>query len=188
MSQQINDEQFMGDFELDLDAARTARAEVSDKPSGVKIGGRLLAIPSELPLDVLAPLTTINVDISVLIRQVLDARQTEGGNEEILGAVVDMLMVNPSLPTEVIDCVKQMAERLFGEEGYAHLVAQRLTLKDVGLLAKWLMRRYGVGLGEASPSSDSSEGTGTTSTQTSQPGTPASTSAASGKRRARRAS
>ena len=181
------DEQYMDDFELDLDGSRSARVEVTDEPRVVRIGGLLLEVPAELPLDVLEPLTTINVDISVLIRQVLDARNSAGAQEEILGAVVDMLMVNPSLPTEVIDCAKTMAQRLFGDEGYAHLVEQRLYLKDVGLLVKWLMRRYGVGLGEASPSSDSSEGTGTTSKPTS-PGATTVTSATSGGRRRTRAS
>lgn len=171
------------DLDLDLDALRSARAELRSVP-GITIGGKRLELPPELPLDVLEPLTSINVDIAVLIRQVLDARRenSDQANEAILDVVVDQLVVNPSLPAELIGAVKLMASRLFGEENYAHLVAQRLYLKDLGEIAKFVFRRYGVRLGEASPSSDSSEGTGTTSKPTS-PGATKKTSGTSGGRR-----
>jgi hypothetical protein len=178
--------------ELDLDSARSARAEVTRTPA-VKIAGRRLELPTELPLDALEPLTAIDVDVSVLIRQVLDARNQakETGetadNEAILGAIIDMLVVNPSLPVQLIDAVKEITRRLFGPEGYEHLVASKLSIKDVGLIAKYIGRQYGVGLGEASPASESSEAAGTTSKSTSSAST-TSTSAASGSRRARKAS
>lgn len=172
---------------LNLDSARAARAETKKAPT-VTIGGRALTLPAELPLEVLDPLTTLNVDISLLIRQVMDARAAGGdrAQEDIVSAVIDMLVVNPSLPTDVIAAVKEMTRRLFGEDGYVHLAAQRLTITDIGVLAKWIMRRYGVGLGEASRSSDSSEDSGTTSKPTS-PGE-AVTSGTSGGRRQTRAS
>jgi hypothetical protein len=175
------------DFGLDLDSQRSARAEVTRVPF-VVLNGERHELPVELPLDVLEPLTGVNVDISLLIRQVLDARATgEKANEELLGAIVDMLIVNPKLPTEVVDAVKEMARRLLGAEGYAALVAFRPTTKDVGSIAKYVLRQYGVGLGEASPSSASVEGTGTTSKPTSRGGT-TGTSATSGGRRRTRAS
>ncbi len=181
------------DFELDLDAARTGRREGGKKVPSLRISGTRYELPVELPVDVLAPLTEVNMDVSLLIRQVLDARNeaVENGaaaNEAILDAVVNMLIANPNLPTELVDAVKTMASRLLGDEGYAALVAYRPTVGDLGAIAKHLGRQYGVGLGEASPSSDSSEGTGTTSNPTSPASTPATTSGRSGKPRARRAS
>lgn len=161
-------------FDLDLDSMRTARAEVTRTP-GIRLGGTRLELPPELPLDVLEPLTSINVDVAVLIRQVLDTRRenSDAANEAVLDVVVDQLVVNPKLPSELITAVKTMASRLLGEEGYAHLVAQRLYLKDIGEIVKFLLRTYGIRLGEASPSSGSSEGTGTTSTPISPGGTTA---------------
>jgi hypothetical protein len=109
------------DLDLDLDATSTAANEAAGRQPAVKIGGRRLTVPSELPL----------------------------------------------------------ARRLVGDEQYAQLCEARPTLPQVGALVKFLASRYGVGLGEASPSSDSSEGTGTTSSATSS-GSTDSTSAKSG--------
>ena len=192
MSSPQNDHDEFDEFELDLDSARSARAEMGPPPT-VKIDGEVLELPRELPLDVLEPLTGINVDVSVLVSQVLDARKEakdsgEAANEAMLEAVVNMLVVNPSLPAELVDAAKEMARRLFGPEGYAHLIKQRLSLKDIAALARFLLRRYGVGLGEALPSSDSSEGTGTTSKPTSRGAIRGSTSGTSGGRRRTRAS
>lgn len=174
-------------LELDLDSERAARAEMK-KPATVRIAGRALELPSELPLDVLDPLTHLNVDVSVLVRQVMDARKAGGdqAQETVADAVVDMLVVNPSLPTEIVEAVKEMTRRLFGIDGYEHLTAQRLSVGDVAALGKFVMRRYGVGLGEASRSSDSSTSDGTTSKATSRGAT--ETSATSGGRRRTRAS
>lgn len=173
------------DFELDLDGQRSARAELTRTPA-LKVNGERIELPAELPLDVLEPLTKVNIDVSLLIRQVLDARGTgEAANEELLGAVVDMLIVNPSLPVEVVDAVREMSRRLLGAEGYAALVAFRPTVKDVGSIAKYVIRQYGIRLGEASPSSDSSEGTGTTSKPTSPGGTTGTSATSGGRRRTR---
>jgi hypothetical protein len=159
-------------FDLDLDAMRSARAEKTQTP-GIKLAGTRLELPPELPLDVLEPLTGINVDIAVLVRQVLDTRRenSDQANEAILDVIVDQLVVNPSLPAELIEAVKTMAARLFGPEGYAHLTTQRLYVKDLGEIAKFVLRHYGIRLGEASPSPDSSEAAGTTPTPTSPGGT-----------------
>ncbi len=159
------------DLDFDLDSARSARTEVGPAPA-VRLGGVRHELPRELPIDVLEPLTTINVDVSVLVRQVLDARNAakdsgEAVGEEILGAVIDMLVLNPSLPTEIVEAAKEMARRLMGPDAYAALVAFRPTVADLGALAKHIGRLYGVRLGEASRSSDSSADSGTTSKPTS---------------------
>lgn len=179
------------EFEFDLDKARTARREIKRIPA-IRIGGERLELPVELPVDVLAPLTELDVDVSLLVRMAIDARKKaradgDDGIEAILDSVIDIFIANPKLPQDLVEAVKTMARRLFGEPGYNHLAANRLTLPDLGELAKFIGRQYGVGLGEALPSSDSSEGTGTTSNQTSS-GSTAKTSAASGKTRARRVS
>ena len=153
---------------LNLDAHRSARAE-KKKPPTLTIGNRELVLPIELPLDVLAPLVDLDVDVSFLIREVMNARKTgiENASEDLASAVIDMLVLNPNLPKDVVRAVQAMARELLGGEQYEHLVAQKLSLPDVGLLAKWALRRYGVSLGEASRSSDSSESSGTTSKPTS---------------------
>lgn len=179
-------------FGLDIDSLRAAKREARQQAPGVTIGGRRLDLPIELPADVLEPLTTLNMDVSVLIRQALDARDTGGGDEasnlKLMGAVVDMIVVNPSLPRDLVEAVKEMGRRLFGGEGYTYLVAQRLTLPELGLIAKYVLGQYGVSLGESFGSSSSSAEAGTTSKPTSPRAIPGSTSAASGSRRARKAS
>lgn len=172
---------------LDLDARRAAAREAREAPA-LTLGGQRIELPIELPIDVLEPLLEVKADVSVLIRQVLDARDNEdGAGMAVMGAVLDMLIVNPSLPRELIDAIKEMVRRLAGDDGYAALLAFRPTAPEIKELAGWAIRQYGVGLGEASPSSDSSEGTGTTSKPTSKPAT-AKTSARSTSRPARQAS
>lgn len=157
------------EFDLDLDAARSAASEAHQHKPAIKVGGQRIELPEELPLDVLQPLLHLDVDLSILLRQALDARRA-GSNDDAISAVVDMLVMNKSLPQDIVTAATTMARRLVGDEGYERLVAARLTLPEIGRLAKYLGRRYGVGLGEASPSSGSSEGTGTTSSPTSSPG------------------
>lgn len=176
-------------FDLNLDSLRSARREAAPRTPGLRISGERIPLPPELPLDVLEPLTRIDMDISVLIRQVLDARRAGGeqANETMLGAIIDMIVVNPQLPQDLIEAVKEMGRRLLGPAGYELLVGFRPTIADIGVIARYVMTQYGVGLGEASPSSDSSEGTGTTSKPTSKR-TTTSTSGGPGRRRAAKAS
>jgi DNA-binding response OmpR family regulator len=174
---------------LDLDARRAAAREVREAPT-LTLGGAQIELPHELPVDVLEPLLDVKADVSVLIRQVLDARDNEDSKQTglaVMGAVIDMLIVNPSLPRELIAAVKEMVRRLIGDEGYEALLKFRPTAPEIKELAGWAIRQYGVGLGEALQSSDSSEGTGTTSKPTSSRGT-AKTSGRSTSRQARRAS
>lgn len=180
------------DFELDLDAARTARREGTGGVPALRISGTRYELPPELPVDVLAPLTEVDVDVSLLVRMVLDARRQaqesgEAANEAVIDTIVDLVVANPKLPVELVEAGKEVARRFLGDDGYDALVDYRPSMPDLAAIIRHVGRQYGVGLGEALPSSDSSEGTGTTSKETSK-STTGSTSGASGKRPARRAS
>jgi hypothetical protein len=170
------------EFDLDFDAQRSANAEANEHSPGVKIGGEKLALPVELPVDVLQPLLNLDQDVIYLAKQAIDARASNDV-DAIVASVVDMLVAHPTLPRDAVETVTTMARRLFGEEGYEKLVAARLTLPEIGRLAKYLGKRYGVGLGEALRPSESSEGSGTTSRPTSS----ASTTSTSAKSRGGRA-
>lgn len=167
------------DLELDLDQGRAASNE--HKPKRIRVGGKLIDLPQELPIDVFEPLLDVDADVSLLFRQALDARETAGDNQMgLVSAVIDMLVVNPQLPKQLVEAVKEMARRLVGDEGYADLAAARLSTAEAGKIAKFLGRAYGVSLGEASPSSGSAEeGSGATSQLTSS-GATDSTPEASG--------
>jgi hypothetical protein len=154
------------DLELDLDSARGARNE--EKPKTIRLGGKVIDLPKQLPMEVLEPLLDVDADLSMLLRSALDARQASDDAMAVASAVIDMVVVNPRLPQQLIAAVKEMAKRLVGES-YAVLVEAKLTLPEAASIAKFVFKVYGVSLGEASPSSDSAagEGSGETSNQTS---------------------
>lgn len=155
------------DLELDLDSARGARNE--EKPKTIRVGGKVIDLPKQLPMEVLEPLLDVDADVSMLLRSALDARQASDDALAVASAVIDMVVVNPRLPQQLVGSIKQMVKRLVGEEGYAVLVEAKLTLPEAAAIAKFAFKVYGVSLGEASPSSDSAagEGSGETSNQTS---------------------
>lgn len=185
----------LNDDVIDLDAERATRREAKGGATPVKFGGSVIAVlPVELPLEVLAPLKAIDLDIAMLVRQVMDIRQADGDQAQAEAAtslIIDLLVSRPSLPVEVIEAVTEMGRRLLNSpeypEGFAKFAEQRPSREDVGAFAKGLFRRYGVGLGEALASSDSSASGGTTSKPTSKR-TTKSTSGGSGKSRAKKAS
>lgn len=158
-------------FDLDLDAERRRRAaqregQKQDQP--IVFGGETIAIlPVELPLDVLAPIRDMDDDITLLLRSVVRAAQTEGGTADVQALFVDLLAANPALPQNLLDTIQRIAKNLFGESGYEAFIAQRPTREDIAYLAGGIMRFYGLTLGESSPSSDSDTGAGTTSSTTS---------------------
>ena len=179
---------------LDLDAAREARQrEGRGIPPSLKFDGVSYELPVELPVDVFEPLADLNVDVSLLVRMALDAYNGaqdagESANLALLDTLIDLVVANPKLPTELVDAVKTGARRLLGDDCYEALVAWRPTVGDLAAIAKHLGRQYGVGLGEASPSSDSSGDTETTSKPTSTGTARAQTSGRSGGTRKRQGS
>lgn len=159
---------------LDLDAARKARAAAREgRGDGLPIilGGQTIAVlPAELPLDVLAPLRTIEADITLLVRQVMRSAQsnTDTSQTEMVNLIVDLLATNPDLPSALVDITLSVGTGLLGEDGMAALKEQRLTREDAGVLIKGILDHFGVSLGESSEPSESPEGSpGETSNTTS---------------------
>lgn len=183
---------------LDLDAERADRARaLAARHEGmgstlpVWFGGQVIAeLEPEFAMEVLEPLTTLDVDIAFIVRALVQAAQAGGRDKAIeqAGLLVDVLVANPNLPAGLISAVKEITARVLGEEGYAAFTAMKPTPWDVRALATGILRWYGLSLGEFLPSESSPEGDGgETSKQTSRPST-GSTPAASGARRARKGS
>lgn len=161
-------------FDLDLDAARKQRAaerEGKKRDLPIRFGGEVIAtLPVEMPVDVLAPLRNLDGDLTLLLREAMGAAKGGGSGEARWNAtelVIDILASNPRLPVTALDTFAEVARGLFGEDGYAALVANRPTAQDFAVLVKGVFRFYGLTLGEASPSSDSSTDDGRTSSGTS---------------------
>ncbi|MFI9845067.1 hypothetical protein ACIHFD_49170 [Nonomuraea sp. NPDC051941] len=170
---------------MDLDAARRARAERKGiKPEPVTIGGEVIAVlPVEMPLDVLGPLVQdVNVDIALLFRNVVDVIRGENADQStaaLLDMAIDLIVLNPKLPAELLEAGKEILRRLLGQGGYDAFVGERPSREDVAELVKGLFGKYGWSLGESSASETSSDD-GTTSTPTGPTTTPDSTSTESG--------
>ena len=144
---------------LDLDAERKTRAaerEGKQRPLPIRFGGEEIAVlPVELPIDVLAPLRNLDGDLTLILRQAMQSRNS-GDTGPTTDLVVDVLASNPALPVTALNTLSQVAKNLLTEEGFERLVAQRPSGQDYAALAKGVFRFYGLSLGEASPSSDSS--------------------------------
>ncbi|MFG6197716.1 hypothetical protein [Nonomuraea sp. JJY05] len=168
-------------IDLDIDRDERLAAIAAERNAAVsdtfplKFRGRVVCqLPTELPLDVLEPLTHVAVDLGLIVRTALDAARVQDPNAAtmaVLDMVIDQLVINKKLPDQVMAAVHQMAVRLLGEQGFADFFALRPAVPDMVALVKGLLRAYGLRLGESSPSSDSSSG-GTTSTPTLPTTTP----------------
>lgn len=188
MTDVVPEMDFLG---IDLDAERETRAaerEVKADTFPIRFGGEVVAhIPTELPLDVLAPLRTLDASITILLRSIVTAmRQTEAAQQRMDAAelIVDVLAATPSLPTDIVEVVTEMGRRLMGTEGLDAFLSKRPSVRDVVTLVTRLAPFYGLTLGESRPSSPSSteeDGSdGETSKPTSLGTTPASTPEDSG--------
>lgn len=161
---------------IDLDAERAKRAaerEGKGIDGGIRLGGQIIAtLPVELPVDVLAPLQTIDTSITLILRSAMSAYKAQGEGDAAAAwdstqLIVDLLALTPTLPTDMIAVLHQCGENLFGTEGYTALRNAHLSLPDVGVLAKGVFAFYGMTLGEASTSPESSENDGATLSSTS---------------------
>lgn len=184
---------------LDLDAgraerakARAARNEARGDTLPIRLGGKVVAtLPAEFAIDVLTPLTELDVDLAFVIKAVTQAAGAVERDEQVAGMnlLVNVLAANPALPSGILNAVQDIGKRLLGEDGYAALVAWRPSREDIAALAKGILSWYGVSLGEASPSPTSSAASGgETSKPISSASTEVSTRAASGKSRAKKGS
>ncbi|MFI6541521.1 hypothetical protein ACIBHY_54345 [Nonomuraea sp. NPDC050547] len=167
---------------LDLNAARANRNGTQGKPIELRLGNAVIMLPPELPVDVLEPLAHLNVDTALIARTVLQALQETDlakAGLSVASMVVDLVIQNPALPTELLNAVRLMGRRLMGDDGYEAFVAERPSVPDVAALVKGLGGRYAFSAGESRPSSsDSASGEG--STPTSSTTTEDSTSLESG--------
>jgi hypothetical protein len=179
---------------LDLDAMRAARRETR-KPPALRVGGQVLTLPHEVPLDVFQPITDLDVNLPLIVRQVVDLMSSEteeGERKAATSLVIDLLITRPTLPQDVLNAVKEMGRRLFDWDDehagqWQVFVDARPTKDDVAEIAKMLLAKYGLSLGEALGSTEASSDGGATSSATSSSATD-STPVASGKPRARKAS
>jgi hypothetical protein len=147
---------------LDLDSERKQRAaqrEGAGEPLPIVLGGEVIAtLPSELPVDVLAPLRLLDADLTLILRQAMQASMNQGSVGDVTELVVDVIAQNPALPMTALDTFGEVAKRLLTDEGFAKLLANRPSPQDYAALVKGVFRFYGVTLGEASPSSASPTG------------------------------
>ena len=175
---------------IDLDAERDRRSQENEaraRTVPIKFGGEVVAhVPTELPLDVLAPLRRLDEEVSLLLRTVTTAMSSPEARDrwDATSLVIDILAANPKLPTTLIDVLEDMTSRLLTEDGRKALMAHRPTMPDLVFLGRGLLGLYGLNLGESQPSSDSrteeAKDAGTTSTPTLPTTTQDSTSEASG--------
>jgi hypothetical protein len=158
---------------LDLDADRQSRAAAREGRGvtlPIRMGGETIAeLPSELPIDVLAPLREIDEDLALMLRSVMQASQATDAQSaaQSTNLVIDLLVSNPSLPTTLLDTARAIGVNLLGQDGYDKFWAARPTREDIAALAKGVFRFYGLTLGEVSEPSGSSESGGETSNTTS---------------------
>ena len=177
-------------FAIDLDEERSRRAserEVKEESLPIRFGGQVVAtVPTELPLDVLSPLRRMDSEITLILRSVMTLANASNEAKQRWDAtelIVDVLAANPALPSTVIEVIEDMARRLFGDDGYEALVAQRPTRDDLAFLTRRLLNFYGLTLGESRPASPSSTEEEASGGETSKPTsltTTASTSEESG--------
>lgn len=162
----------LGDLDakrLERARMRAARQEARGETLPIVLGGQTIAtLGAEFPLDVLEPLSHINLDIALLVQQAVAAAQGSDNSANV-ELIVNILAANPDLPREFIAAVKEIGKRLLGEDGYSAFVAARPTPWDVAALASVLFSWYGVTLGESSGSSVASSTDGATSNTISGP-------------------
>lgn len=168
---------------FDLDAARDARLaklEVTRTPRPIRWRGNIICeLPVELPFAVIAPLGQIDADFTLIMRQAVQVARNNGQSvQDRMDAaelVIDLLASNAHLPQTILNVIKAMATAALTEEGLAAFLAGKPSVPDMVALASMIIRHYGVGLGEFSPSSVSSETDGETSSTTSSPNSTDST-------------
>ncbi len=159
---------------LDLAADRNRRAAMREgkgQDLPITFGDEhITTLPVELPVDVFAPLRELDGDVTLLLREAMNAYQAEDQGRAAL--VIDLIASNPRLPLTALDTFRQIAENLLTKDGFARLQEHRPSGQDYAFLVKGVLRFYGLSLGEALPSSESS----TDSPGGTSPGTSSTTS------------
>lgn len=174
----------MSDYdELDLDARRASRAtrrrEAGRKPLVLTFGGSSYPLPPELPVHVFAPLRDVSADLGLLLRAAADAAGPDG-RADAASTLLSVFAANENLAPALLAALERCARNLAGDEAYDALMAWGPSAEDLAEIGRGVLTRYGVSLGESSPSSPSSTSEETSSSATSQPTTPDSTPAGPG--------
>lgn len=161
---------------LNLDAGREARAaqrEERVRDVHITFGGERFPIPPELPVDVLTPLKTLDLNLGLLMSAADDKAR-----EDLLRS---MVIARPYLVAEGVEAVAECLARLIGqtptpptvEDGpagpsaWSRFVSHRPSPHDYLRLGRGLLAVYGLTLGELFGSFGSSETDGETQKQTS---------------------
>lgn len=161
----------MASLLLDMDAARR---EVTD-PDGmtVRFGGEDFTFPAELPMSAFDPILDPKLDLVGVVTRVLsDSKGVSGG-------VLDLLLMRPELPRDVLDAFLAIYRNLLGDEAYELFAGKNPSVPDYARLSKALVTAYGVSLGKFFGLASLPTADGETSSQTS-PDTTSSTPADSG--------
>ena len=143
---------------IDLAAYAREFAHPEGIPITVTADLTILA-PAEFPIDVLDPLLSDDFDLVGVVKSALE----HGDTSEIGPMILGLLLDRPTLPADLIKALHDCLEILFGQEQYAKFRATRPGIKTIAFLITGLLREYGVGLGEASPSLESAVSDGETS-------------------------
>jgi hypothetical protein len=183
---------------LNLNTARAQRAKAraalrgatqATLPIILGDGDKVIAeLGPELPLETLAPLLEVEVDIPTLVVQLLEAASKMSGDgdggdtaraEAATEAIVGVLVTNPRLPIALVEAAQEIGRGLLTDEGYEAFIAERPSYQDVAALISGLLDWYGISLGEFLGSSPSVTDGGT-SKPISPTTTPADASMGSG--------
>lgn len=213
----MGDNDWMSGGVLDLDGAAASKREARGKAPEFTTKGERFALPVELPIDVLEPLTDVSQDVALLLQDAVRATRgdaTADDRERAGELILLTLVANPEMPRQVVDAAKRACGRLFCDEGptvevgegdeaktverdvdshgtdcqWSRFVRTRPTVDKARVLAPWIFREYGVSLGEVFAPPAAAESSGQTSKRTSRRGTKDSTPEGSGSGREKAAS
>ncbi|GAB2859377.1 hypothetical protein GCM10022221_68710 [Actinocorallia aurea] len=134
----------------------------------------------EFPAAALAPLLELDQEIAYTIRQVvtLAVERVNAGDDdtkkekkdqtgELIGSIIELLMMRPNLPIDLIRIARQIGTGILGEDGMAGLEAEKPSLQDYIEVVKTIWWWHGEALGKSLSFSKPSSTGGTTSTPTS---------------------
>jgi hypothetical protein len=139
-----------------------ARREVTD-PDGMTVvfGGEEFVFPAELPMSVLDPILSPQLDLVGVVTSVMD------DNRGLTNGLLDTLLLRPNLPREVLDAFLDIYRQLLGVEEFAQFAGHNPSVQDYVRLTKALATAYGASLGKFFGLLSSPDGSGETSSSTS---------------------
>lgn len=159
----------------DARAVEAAGREARGETFALDLGGEHpVELHAEFPIDVLSPLRELDEEMAFVIREAFKlATSGNDRDDQVAGLqmMVDLLVMSPNLPTQLIDVAQRIAVRLIGEQGMVDLMAARPSLQDIAALVGAVADWYAASLGEAFGSRESSTNDSETSKPISNGGT-----------------